>query len=264
MTEKEKRFTLRVMAKRVGLTLGIIAVLLAGISITGKYVQAALGENSPEAFDIFVRIFNINRELSIPTWYVSSVLLLGGLTSMVIAIIKRARREPFVGRWFGLAAMFIYFSADEAAELHEYLTEPIGEGLNTTGPLYFGWIIAGAIAVVIVGLIYFRFWLHLPGYMKRLYLLAAVLYVGGGIGIEMIGSNLWYLEGGSSLTYSTVGTVEELFEILGAVVFLYAQLVYLTRLAPVIELHVHAGAAEAVRASQEAAALEQPADQTPA
>lgn len=236
MPHSEMQFSLNIMARRLTLALALIAIVLAALSITGKLVQDAAGDNSPELLDTLVRIFNVNRERSVPTWYASVVLLLGGLVSGLIAVIKRARRDAFSFYWLGLSALFIYFSADEAAELHEYFTEPLGEALETTGPLYFAWIIVGALAVIFVGLIYLRFWLRLPPRIRWLHLLAAVCYVGGGIGVEMIGSNLWYLEGGSSLAYSAVGTVEELLEMLGAVIFLYAQLAYLALITPQLDV----------------------------
>lgn len=230
-------FKLTLSARRIAFILGAIAVYLAVQSIVGKYVQdAAGGEDVYPLLDVFVRIFNINREQSVPTWYSSMLLLLGALATGATAAVKWKRREPYRVMWVLLALLFAYLSADEGAGLHEYLTEPIGEGLDTTGVFYFGWIIAGIIAVIVVGLAYFRFWLHLDRRTRLLYLLAAAFYVGGGIGIEMIGSNIWYESGGSTLEYSTVGTFEELFEMLGAVTFLYAQLQLLARSVSTLEL----------------------------
>lgn len=222
-------FKLTLPARRIALILGGIAVYLAVQSIVGKIIQDAIGEGTSPLFDAFVRMFNINREQSIPTWYSSSMLLLGALATGLIAFVKRRRGEPYRNMWLLLALLFVYLSADEGAGLHEYLTEPIGEALDTTGVFYFGWIIAGIIAVIVVGLVFFRFWLHQDSRTRLLYLLAAGLYVGGGIGVEMIGSNLWYEAGGSTMTYSAVGTIEELMEMLGAITFLYAQLQLLAR-----------------------------------
>lgn len=231
-------YKLTIPARRIALILGTIAVYLALQSIVGKYVQDAMGgEGANELLDVFVRIFNINREQSFPTWYSSAMLLLGGVTTAIIAAIKWSRREAHRFYWLGLSALFIYLSSDEGAGLHEYLTDPIGEALDTTGPFYFGWIVAGIIAVIVIGLLFLRFWLAQDSRTRLLYFLAAGLYVGGGIGVEMIGSNLWYQDGGSTLAYSTVGTLEELMEMLGAIVFLYAQLQYLARQIGTLQLH---------------------------
>jgi hypothetical protein len=247
-------YKLTIPARRIALVLGAIAVYLALQSIVGKYVQdSAGGEGANELLDVFVRIFNINREQSFPTWYSSSMLLLGGVTTAFIAAIKWTHREPHRFYWVGLSALFIYLSSDEGAGLHEYLTDPIGEALDTTGPLYFGWIVAGIIAVVVIGLLFFRFWLAQDSRTRLLYFLAAGLYVGGGIGVEMVGSNLWYLEGGSTLAYSTVGTIEELMEMLGAIVFLYAQLQYLARHIESLQLRFVDGRPQLVSGTSSAA-----------
>src|SRR5690606_26041579 len=100
---------------------------------------------------------NINREQSVPTWYSSMLLLLGAITTGVLALFTRVVGAPYRGRWLLLALLFVYLSADEGAGIHEYLTDPIGESLDTTGVFYFGWIIAGIVAVIVVGLAYFRF-----------------------------------------------------------------------------------------------------------
>ncbi len=223
------RPTLNLLAKRIALFLGFIAVLLAVQSIAGKHIEAGAGDDAPELLTTLVRIFNINREQSLPTWYSASLLLLCALAVGVIAYFKRLNREPYRHHWIALALIFVYLSADEAAGLHEYWTEPLGEALDTTGGLYFAWVIVGAVAVIVFGLAFFRFWLHLEPRTRRLYVLACAVYVGGSIGVEMISANEWYLNDGSTLTYSLIGTIEELMEMLGVVIFFYAQLAYLAR-----------------------------------
>jgi hypothetical protein len=50
-----------------------------------------------------------------------------------------------------------------------------------------------------------------------------------------VGANKWYEEGGTSLTFSAIGTVEEFCEMLGLVVFIYALLSYTASLLTAIQ-----------------------------
>ncbi|MBI5667040.1 MAG: hypothetical protein HZC41_03460 [Chloroflexi bacterium] len=213
-----------IRARTVALILGLIAVYLAAQSIAGRYLEDAVRADASSLFLNFVRTVNVNREASIPAWY-SSALLLGAAGLMALtAAVKRACREPFIRHWFGLAVIFVYLSLDEAAALHENLTEPLQTALDTSGYLTFAWVIVGAIFVGVVGLVYLRFLLALPRRTRTGMIAAGALYVGGALVIEAISANQWYQDDGTSLLYSAIGTVEELCEMLGVVVLIYTLL----------------------------------------
>jgi hypothetical protein len=96
-----------------------------------------------------------------------------------------------------------------------------------TGYLYFAWQIVAAPLVILFGVIYWRFLFHLPPRTRNLFVLAALLYVGGALIVEGISANRWYLDGGQSFEYLAIATIEECFEMLGAVVFIYTLLTYM-------------------------------------
>src|SRR5690606_22420776 len=93
-----------------------------------------------------------------------------------------------------------------------------------SGFLEFGWLLVGIPLVILFGLAYLRFWLHLPGPTRRLFAIAAGLYIGGAIFIESISANFYSQDEGASFRYLAVATVEELCEMLGVVVLIYALL----------------------------------------
>ncbi len=217
---------IRLPARRIAFILGSIALYLCVQSLVGKAVEYELGTHSTYFIYQFVRLVNVNRESSLPTWYASTLLLIAAVLLAVIAYAQRFRHAPYARHWGGLAAVFLYLSVDEGAEIHEKLTAPLQDEFNTTGYLFFAWAIAGAVFVVVVGLLYLRFVMRLPNRTRALFLLAAALYVGGALGLDAVGANKWYEEGGTSLTFSAIGTVEEFCEMLGLVVFIYALLSY--------------------------------------
>lgn len=215
--------------RRIGYSVNRITIWLAGIacylalqSIFARAIQEWF--DHPPIIDRVVRFVNINLENSLPTWYASSLLLLVALAVVVIAHTKI--HDPFRPHWWGLAVIFAFLSLDEAASIHEELTIPLRDILDTTGLLHFAWVIVGAIFVGVVALAYLRFLLHLPRPIRNLMILGAAVFVGGALVIESYSASL-YAETGTSLLYSAIGTLEELLELLGAVLFIRAMLMYL-------------------------------------
>jgi hypothetical protein len=220
-------FNISLSIRKIMIVLVLIAFYLAVQSISGKYVEAYFGTEEPHILSELVRLFNINRESSIPTWYASSLLL---VCALLLALIAHVRVLHQVGErryWRGLAVIFLFLSIDEASEIHERLTVPLQTLFDASGPLYFAWMIAYVPLVLLFGVVYFRFWLILPPRTRKLFFLSGILYLGGAIGIEMIGANMWYQDGGTSLYYSTIGTIEEFFEMLGAVTLIYTLLTHM-------------------------------------
>lgn len=228
--------TIPIRARKVAVILAVIAVYLAAQSIAGRYIEEATRAEAPTLLLDLILTTNVNREASIPAWYSSALLLGAAALLAVTAAVKRAYAEPYVRHWQGLALIFLYLSIDEAAALHETLTEPLQTALDTSGYLTFAWVIAGAVFVAVVGLLYARFLLALSRGIRAGFFAAVALYVGGALVIEAISANQWHLNNGSSLLYSAVGTVEELCEMLGVIVLIYTLLVQLERMQASIQL----------------------------
>jgi spermidine synthase len=213
---------------RVARVLASIAISLAAFSVLADYVENAIGQDNLTPLEENVLwIFGVNHEQSLPAWFSACILLGCAGVLAVIALAKRANRERFARHWVGLAIIFLYLSADEAAGLHEILTQPLQDTLSATGVLYFAWVIVFVPLVIIFALAYLKFLLHLPPRLRNLFVAAGMTFVGGAVVIEGISANEWYLNDGSNLLYSAIGTVEELCEMLGVIVFLYALLLYI-------------------------------------
>ena len=119
---------------------------------------------------------------------------------------------------------------DEAFAFHERLIDPICLllGDRHLGVFYYGWVIPGIALVIAVALIFMRFLLRLPSGTRRSFLLAALLYLGGSLGVELIGGAYEESHGRENLRYSMIATVEESLELAGLIVFIYALLAYIS------------------------------------
>ncbi len=213
-------------ARRLAWILATVATFLAIQSIFLRALQYRLGSSNSYWLYQYGELANINREANIPTWYSTALLLAAAVLLLIVALSRRQAGQPYLG-WAGLAAIFTYISMDEAGTIHEKLTPILQEQLNLTGFFYFGWIIVGIAAVLVVGLIYLPFVWRLPPRTRRWFLLAGALYVGGALFVESISANLWFLNDGTSLRFSAVGTLEEWMEMMGVITLIYAVLEYI-------------------------------------
>jgi hypothetical protein len=206
--------------------LGLIAFLLVLASVAGQLASYLTKHNHIYGL---VRLFNVDAEQNIPTYFSTLLLLLATVFLSVITILQRKQKAPYVSHWVILSLGFFYMAADEALSFHEMLIGPIrnllGEG--HVGIFTFSWVIPGMMVVFVLGLFYLKFWLHLPLKTRLIFLMAAVIYIGGAIGCELIGGRYAELYGQKNLTYSLMTTAEEGLEMAGVIVFVWGLLLYI-------------------------------------
>ncbi len=208
--------------------LGLIALLLAFLSVLGHAGEFILGKGSLEEY---VRLFNLGAESNIPTWYTSVLLLLSAaLPAYIASELGKSAGAAADVRWKILAGIFLYLSVDSAAIIHDItLEKPLLEAWHTDGLLYFPWVIVGWIFLAVFGLVFFNFWRGLPDPTRPLLAAAGILYVSGGLVLEMVSGYLLEYQPSSLLLRGTVATLQETAELLGLVFFIYALLDFLQR-----------------------------------
>jgi hypothetical protein len=65
-----------------------------------------------------------------------------------------------------------------------------------------------------------------------------MLYIGGALGLEMLGSYYAELEGQQHLTYALLTILEEAMEMMGTVVFIYGLLFYIGRWSQELQVQI--------------------------
>jgi hypothetical protein len=173
----------------------------------------------------FVDAFNLDREGNVATWYSTGLLLLAALLLAALARLKPEGPHPRF--WAALSAVFMLLSLDEAAALHEATIQPVRRALGVGGALYYAWVVPGAAFAVIVLAGSWRFLRRLPAGTRRLFLIGGAVYVSGAIGVEMVGSSYDVTHGAHNLRYAAIAHCEEMLEMAGVLVFIYALLAYL-------------------------------------
>ena len=176
-----------------------------------------------------VRLFDIDIEKNIPSVFSALLLLYAALLLGLIAMLERRQAGRPILHWTILSLGFLLMAIDESCSFHEELIPPIRRllGDENLGIFYFAWVIPGIVVVLVSAAFFFRFLLRLPAKSRSAFLIAATLYLGGAIGVELIAGRFVELHGKLNLTYPTLVVVEESLEMAGAIVFIWALLAFI-------------------------------------
>jgi len=205
----------------VGFLSGIAAILI----FAHFTFLLLLSREHPNIFGL-ARMFDLNEEGNIPTFFSAVILLLCSGLFYLIWVFKKQRNDSFSRHWGILAIVLMYLSIDEASAIHELVSMDIKRFMDT-GWLYYPWVVPGAIVVVFFAAAFARFTLNLPQKTKWLLITAAVVYFGGAIGIEFISGRYHAIYGDISPTYHLLVMLEEGLEITGVLILMFALLDYM-------------------------------------
>lgn len=105
-------------------TAKMIFIFFITIEITFLFLDFIINYNHFIDYGPIRRLFNIAREDSFSSWFMSAQTLLSGMVLLGIYLIKKkinSKANFQVLGWFILASFFIYMAADDAALIHERL-----------------------------------------------------------------------------------------------------------------------------------------------
>jgi hypothetical protein len=217
---------LRVRIRSIMVVLGWVIVTLVALHALAWTLVFTRGLSQDL---VWFKLVDLDCERNAPTLFSSLELL---LCSAFLTVIARAHKGP--GRqsvpWYGLAAVFAFLALDETAQFHEAMAKPWRDLLHTSGVLYQAWVLPYAAGLLGLGLLYIPWYLRLPARSRRLFALAAVIYLAGALVFEMAGG----LRRPSRpddplLPMFVMEAFEEGLEMVGALVFIGSLLDYIQR-----------------------------------
>lgn len=219
-----------------------IAAVLILLSFGGSFARYGLGHDHVYGLlDPMETLFNVNREQNIPTLFSVALILTAVCLLALISVFKRQRRDPDTLRWMLLTGGFSCLAVDEGWSFHEMLTGPMQVllGDKNLGMFYFTWVIPAIAGVALLGILFLGFLLRLPPSTRLTFIKAGCLYLGGAIGVEMLGGRFAELHGYQNLTYEIFAHLEESLEMAGIILFVHSLLWYLAEQFPEIRLVIH-------------------------
>lgn len=184
-------------------------------------------------------IFNFGYENNLPSLFSFALLLGNGLCLFLVGHTVRSTGEKYALHWMLLGLIFLFLAIDEALALHEVLGEYLQAALNTRGFLYFAWVLPYTLFVLLLAVTYFRFMLSLPDITRTRFLISAGVYLTGAVGMELLESSIYETCAEPCHLDMLLVTIEESLEMIGAVLFLRAQLLFLAQRQCTLELVTH-------------------------
>jgi len=214
-------------ANRLGQFLGLVSLAFAAAYV----VLGRMG--GPESTYTIVRgsfaMLDLNAEATLPAWFSTGLWLLAAALAAEIAYWRRRVGLPFAKHWRGIFALFLFLSADEAAQVHENIGRLLWKYVVTeaSGIHYYVWTMWGIGFVAVAAAIFLRPVLALPPRIRFGIFASAVVFLAGALGFEMTGAavdsgtlRIPMLEGTGWL-WTVLIVAEETCEMLGASMLCY-------------------------------------------
>ncbi len=228
---------IKVDPKQVAIAFLWVAAVLTLINSVLLFFYFYLDDD--ELFGL-IDLFDFAIEGNIPTLYAAVAIL---FCSALLALITHANWHRPDGRrfyWLGLTILFLFLAIDEGAAIHEAVGSYLERYLSAKGFLYYLWVVPYGIATVVLGLVFLKFVWELPKNTRVRFIVAGVIFLTGVLGIEMLGAREADLHGTETVAYCILYSLEEMLEMLGIILFIYALLSHLAqetgRLSVVLEL----------------------------
>jgi hypothetical protein len=218
----------------------LVVTLLVVLSIAGQFMVHYLPDFRYR--DSIARLVYVDEEQSVPTLYSVLVLIADASVFAIIAHAHRRTGRADAWNWAALSLLFLSLALDEALSLHERTVDPLRELLGIEGgPLWFAWVVPAILVVTIFGIAFIGFYRRLDRPTRGRLGAAGALFVGGAVGVEMIGA--WYASGhgAGTMTFALLAAAEEALEMLGATLALYGLLAHIASGLPDVEWRIRVG-----------------------
>ena len=203
-------YSVPVNQKKLVMGLSFVATFLLcahGLAVCYNY----LVEETPW---YLLQMFDVNEEHNLPTWFSGFNLLIATTFLWIASREKRIGNDSMAGRWTVLFAIFCFLSIDEIAGIHESINSVVEPT----------WAYGGAVIAAVLGIYFIPFLKSLPRPTLIKFVIAGAIFVGGAVGMEIVGEPM----DGDSLIYNLTTMVEEGMEIFGIILFTKALLEYLS------------------------------------
>lgn len=218
-------------------TLGLSA---AACVVSGMVTQMLWLGSGKTKWTSLARLFHLDSEVSIPKMFsVLQLVLASLLLAWIAAGVKHETRVLRHG-WWALSAGFLYMAVDEGAAIHEMLSLVVRRfgGAGLLGGTDFSWVVIGAVLVLGAFIYFIPFLRALPRVLCVRFVVSGAVFVGGALGMELLGGMMATSIGQENPGYLVVLALEEGMEMFGVAMFVRALLLHLSETRQRLELQV--------------------------
>jgi hypothetical protein len=229
---------IRLVAATIARKLLLIVAVLVVLSLVGRFLLFYAG--SVPGVKPLVRQFYLDEESNIPALYSAIALAFASGLLFLISRFERLAASVQAKSWQVLAGIFLYLALDELNSFHEILIGPVRNRLGLSGLFYFAWVVPAMGLVLLFVCVFLNFLQQLNRTTQVQFIAAGGIFVLGALGFEMLNGAVYERLGDVAANfdplYQALMTAEELLEMLGVVLFIYALVAYLNRYHDVREL----------------------------
>lgn len=161
----------------------LVVLSLTALSLIGQAAKHFLPDFVLR--DRFAATFNLDEEGNVPTLYSTLAILSCAVLLRVIARIEREEGGRFSRHWTLMSIIFLGLAVDEFLFLHE----EINYRLDLSGFTQWSWVGVGIVFVLAFAFLFFRMIVQLPSPVRRLFILAGLIYLSGAIVMETVGGH---------------------------------------------------------------------------
>ena len=175
---------------------------------------------SEKFYQDFFDAINLDEEFNLTAIYSGLLLYASSFLLKEIAVSSQGSKRK---DWMLLSKVFLFLAFDEVFQVHELFVIPgLRQYLHPS--LASIWVIPYGILFALFSFKFIPFFLRLRNEVAVLSLISGGVYVSGAIALEAL--NSWLVRTGqisrSSFYYELISGFEELFEMVGIIIFLYA------------------------------------------
>ncbi len=214
--------------KKILLFFSVGTLLMLSLHLFGYFLFLFTSRPHP------IEWFNFDAETNLPTVYSTVLLMVNGVLLSIIACSEKKRGGKTLPWWI-MSLLFFALGLDESAMIHERVSEFFQTRFNTTGILFYAWVVPYGIGFLLFVGIMSKFFFGLPKDTRTLLFIAGSIFVVGAIGLEMAASALIEDHGRSSLYY-VYATIEEFMELVGTTTFIYVFARHIDRHLPKVSI----------------------------
>jgi hypothetical protein len=223
----EKQPRINLTSRNLVILLSTITTLLLVahlITITMPYL---LGGFEHGLVRLLFSLFFLDGEGNVPAIFSTWLFLINAVIFLIVWKAARiAGDSPKI--WPFLSSVFVFLAIDESISIHERLIDPLRQTLDTTGIFYYSWIIPYGIGVVLLSIFAAPVFWRMQKRIRFWFGLSAAIFLFAAIGMEMIsGKYLVMMNEQKDIVWILMITLEELLEMAGLIILVYAQLMLL-------------------------------------
>ncbi len=168
----------------------------------------------------FIRMFNLDMEANLPTLFSFSILFFSAFLFYLLSKKAQELKSNDRSYYLGLSFVFTFLAFDESIKIHEAVSDLTEIFIQGSGYFNYPWVIPYGILVLVLIVFYIQFFWRMEQKVLLKFILSAVLYVGGAIGFELLGSNEVNLHGSDTVLYGIYSTIEESLEMFGVILLI--------------------------------------------